>query len=92
MPKNEPNENDDIDEIDEIDFDDTDPLPTDDTDIEESEYATTDIPPNGLIDLIADQNASEARAGIFQSLYAKVGERINDMKADIRKGESPTPE
>ena len=89
MPKNEPNEND---EIDEIDFDDIDPLPTDDTDIEESEYATTDIPPNGLIDLIADQNASEARAGIFQSLYAKVSGRINDMKADIRKGESSTPE
>ena len=84
MPKNDPTPNDD----DEIDFDDIDPLPTETTDIEEGEYATTDVPPMGLIDLIADQNASDARKEIFRSLYSKVGEKINSIKADIRKGAS----
>ena len=81
MANHDPNQN--SDEI-EIDFDDTDPIPTDNTDIEESEHATTDVPPMGLIDLIADQKASEARAEIFRNLYNKVGDRINSLKSDIR--------
>lgn len=93
MPKNDPTPNDDNEiDFDEIDFDDIDPLPTEATDIEEGEYATTDVPPVGLIDLIANQNASDARKEIFRSLYNKVGEKINSIKADIRKGASPETE
>lgn len=72
-------------ENEEMDFDSTDPLPEDNDDIEESEHATADIPPADLIDLIADQRASEARDEIFKSLYAKAGERIDGIKAEIRK-------
>jgi hypothetical protein len=81
MTDNDPNTND---EIDEIEFDELDPLPTDSSDIEESEHATTDVAPADLIDLIANQKASEARAEIFRSLYSKVGERIDGMKSNFR--------
>lgn len=88
MPDNDPNINENIDETDdiEIDFDDLDPIPTDETDIEESEHATADVPPVpfDLIDLIADQRAAEARSEIFRTLYSKVGERIEGMKASIK--------
>ncbi len=90
MADNDPNINENIDENDdfEIDFDDLDPLPTDGTDIEESEHATADIPPVDLLDLIANQQAAEARSEIFRSLYSKVGERIEGIKASF-KGTSP---
>jgi hypothetical protein len=69
---------------DEIEFDDLDPLPTENSDIEESEHATTDVAPVDLIDLIANQKASEARDEIFRNLYNKVGERIDNLKSSIR--------
>lgn len=78
MSDNDPNTND------EIEFDDFDPIPTENDDIEESEHATTDVAPPDLIDLIADQRASEARAEIFRNLYSKVGERIDSLKSGIR--------
>jgi hypothetical protein len=73
------------DEDEEISFDDIDPIPTEDSDIEEGEYSTTDIPPADLVDLIANQKASEAKSEIFRSLYNKVGERIEGLKSEIRK-------
>lgn len=88
MPNDEPTPTEKNDATTEINFDDIDPLPTEDSDIEESEYATTDVPPIGLIDLIANQNASDARANIFRSLYNKVGEKIDSLKTDIRRGDS----
>lgn len=38
-----------------------------------------------IIDLIANEKASEVRNQIFQTLYSKVGERLDAMKADTRK-------
>jgi hypothetical protein len=55
------------------------------SDFEESDYPTTDIPPADLVDLIANQKASEAKSEIFRSLYNKVGERIEGLKSEIRK-------
>jgi hypothetical protein len=78
-------ENTDGDENEEINFEDIDPIPSADSDIEESEYSTTDIPPADLVDLIANQKASEAKSEIFRSLYNKVGERIEGLKSEIRK-------
>jgi hypothetical protein len=78
-------ENIDGDENEEINFEDIDPIPSADSDIEESEYSTTDIPPADLVDLIANQKASEAKSEIFRSLYNKVGERIEGLKSEIRK-------
>ena len=74
-------------ETEEIGFEDSENSPLSDSDIEESEHATTDIPPADLIDLISNQKASEARAEIFRALYNKVGEKIEDMKLGIRKSE-----
>ena len=74
-------------ETEEIGFEDLDNSTSLDSEIEESEHATTDIPPADLIDLISNQKASEARAEIFRALYNKVGEKIEDMKLGIRKGE-----
>ena len=79
MPQNDPTE-----KNDEMEFDDVDQLPTDNTDIEESEYATTDAAPADLIDLIADEKASEARSAIFRTLYSKIGDKIDGMKSDFR--------
>ena len=78
-------ENTDGDENEEINFEDIDPIPSADSDIEESEYSTTDIPPADLVDLIANQKASEAKSEIFRSLYNKVGERIEGLKSEIRR-------
>ena len=74
-------------ETEEIGFEDSENSPSLDSEIEESEHATTDIPPADLIDLISNQKASEARAEIFRALYNKVGEKIEDMKLGIRKDE-----
>ena len=82
------NENtDDNEETEEIGFEDLEISPSLDSEIEENEHATTDIPPADLVDLISNQKASEARAEIFRALYNKVGEKIEDMKMGIRKSE-----
>lgn len=62
-------------------MDDFDPLPTDGEDIEEGDNA----PQASIIDLIADQKAAEVKNHIFQSLYNKVGDRIDAMKAETRR-------
>jgi hypothetical protein len=75
--------NDNLDETtDDPTMDDFDPLPTDNDDIEEDSTAPE---ATSLIDLVADQRATEVKNHIFQSLYNKVGERIDAMKAETRR-------
>lgn len=65
------------DDSDGFEFDDDDPEPSDQ--VEEGSQSSQ------IIDLIANEKASEVRNQIFQTLYSKVGERLDAMKAETRK-------
>lgn len=38
-----------------------------------------------IIDLVADQKAADVKQHVFQALYGKVGEKLDAMKADVKK-------
>jgi len=64
-------------EFDEGDDDEIQAEPADQ--VEESESPS-------IIDLVANQQAAEVKHQIFQSLYSKVGERLDALKAETRLG------
>ena len=43
-----------------------------------------------IIDLVADGKASEAREAIYAALYGKVGDRIDELRPEVRSGMVPT--
>lgn len=72
----------------EIESDDSDGFEFDDNEDapDESEPADS-VEESGsanIIDLVADGKATEVKQQIFQSLYARVGERLDAMKAETR--------
>lgn len=81
---------------DESDFqsDDSDGFEFDDTDDADSVESTeTDESVSqsetSLIDLVAGEQAAEFKQQVYQSLYAKVGEKLDAMKADTRQSAIP---
>lgn len=57
----------------------------DDAESESSDQVEEGSQNSDIIDLIANEKASEVRNQIFQSLYNRVGERLDALKAETRK-------
>ena len=68
----------------EIESDDTDGFEFDDADEPEPTDNVEESGSANIIDLVADGKATEVKQQIFQSLYARVGERLDAMKAETR--------
>ena len=71
-------------DADENDFgtDDSDGFEFDDSDDEPTDSVEESTP--SIMDLVSDGKAAEVKQQIFQSLYSKVGERLDAMKAERR--------
>ena len=76
---------------DEHDFstDDSNGFEFDDTDDEGTDESVTQ-PESSLIDLVADEKAAEFKQQVYQSLYSKVGEKLDSMKSETRQNAFPT--
>ena len=56
--------------------------------------AETDVdasnPLTDIVDLVVDGKASQAREAIYAALYGKVGDRIDELRPEVRSGMVPT--
>jgi len=65
--------------------DDSEGFDFDDDESESSDQVEEVSQSSQIIDLIASEKASEVKNQIFQSLYSRVGERLDALKAETRK-------
>lgn len=47
-------------------------------------------PLTDIVDLVVDGKASQAREAIYAALYGKVGDRIDELRPEVRSGMVPT--
>lgn len=47
-------------------------------------------PLSDIVDLVVDGKASQAREAIYAALYGKVGDRIDELRPEVRSGMVPT--